>query len=66
MERERRESGGQFPTEKQIDARLEYQRETNKKRGGLTWTLFYWQIGTFGVGVVFLVGAFLVSRFPVI
>ena len=41
----------------EIDARLEDRREANQKRGDRTWALFYWQIGTFGVGVLFLVAA---------
>ncbi|MEQ1883722.1 MAG: hypothetical protein ABL967_01585 [Bryobacteraceae bacterium] len=48
-------------TRQEIDARLEYQREANRKRGELSWTLFYWQIGTFGVGIVFLLLAFVFS-----
>jgi hypothetical protein len=43
---------------------LDYLREENRKRGELTWTLFYWQIGTFGVGVLFLVVAFLIPHYP--
>ena len=52
-------TGALAPTE--MEARLEYQRKLSKERGELTWVLFYWQIGTFGVGTLFLVVAFLVN-----
>lgn len=62
-ERERMEEGN-F-TRNEIDARLEHLREANRRQGERTWTLFYWQIGTFGAGIMFLVVAFLVSHFSV-
>ncbi len=32
-------------------------RRKNRKRGDLTWTLLYWQLGTFAVGALLVVGA---------
>ena len=29
-----------------------------KKLGNRTWTLFYWQVGTFGAGILALIGSF--------
>lgn len=61
-EREQMESDGKLVRD-EIDARLEYRREANRNRGAFTWTLFYWQIGTFGVGILFLVATFVSFRF---
>jgi hypothetical protein len=60
--REQVEGDGKLSRD-EIDSRLEYQRKANDERGEFTWTLFYWQIGTFGAGILFLVAAFVGSRF---
>jgi len=33
-------------------------RKKVKKLGNRTWTLFYWQVGTFGSGILALIGSF--------
>ncbi len=58
MERERKGLGsGEKMTRDEIKSHLKDWRTLNRRRGAFTWTLFYWQIGTFGVGVLFLVAA---------
>lgn len=41
-----------------IDNRLRSRRERTRKLGKRTWLLFWWQIGTFAVGVVTFTAAF--------
>lgn len=41
--------------QKKTDAEIETHRVLYEKLGKRTWALFWWQIGTFGVGVLLLV-----------
>lgn len=67
MEREGKRLGSDDKmTRNEVNAYLKEWRTLNGRRGTFTWTLFYWQIGTFGVGVLFLVAAFIGSRLRVI
>jgi hypothetical protein len=56
MERDRK------ATQDEIEAHLKDWRTLNRKRGAFTRALFYWQIGTFGAGILFLVATFVRSH----
>lgn len=40
---------------KESEEKIQPHRNLTKKLGGRTWILFWWQIGTFGTGVLFLI-----------
>lgn len=48
-------------TEEEIDRALEPYRISGRELGESTWVLFWWQIGTFGAGVLFTTLSVLIS-----
>lgn len=47
--------GSADPDRTDIQKRLDERREETKRLGRRTWVIFWWQVGTFGAGVLLLV-----------